>query len=185
MSTLDVDRAAWAPVVEAVRHVYRGALLYSGNWDHYRAVAVYDLVDYAGLCAYFALADEGHTSDDAGLERRWADLRAELAAFRARVGRPLVLTEVGYLSQRGAAAWPWNEGAREPVDLDEQRRCYRAFVETWLDAPADLLGGVYFWNWYGWGGETSGGYTPRGKPAALELRRFFTRRSLRPSPRGP
>jgi hypothetical protein len=77
---------------------------------------------------------------------------------------------VGYLSQRGATAWPWNEGATEPVDLEEQRRAYQAFVDAWADAPP---AGVYFWNWYGWGGDVSGGYTPRGKPAVDELRRFF------------
>ena len=43
------------------------------------------------------------------------------------------------------------------------------------DAPPDRFGGVYFWNWYGWGGPTSRGYTPRNKPALDELRAFFRR----------
>src|SRR5262249_4998053 len=80
--------------------------------------------------------------DDAALAERWRALRGQLEAFAREQRKPLVLTEVGYLSQRGAAAWPWKEDAQEPVDLDEQRRCYQAFVRAWDGAPADILGGV-------------------------------------------
>jgi len=169
LSTLDGDRPAWQRLVAAV---YRGPLTYSGNWDHYDKVAIYDLLDVAGLCGYFRLAEGGATGDE-DLRRRWASLRSELERFAARVGRPLLFTEVGYLSQRGAAAWPWNEGATEPVDLEEQRRCYAAFRQVWQGAPPSLLAGVYFWNWYGWGGPRSAGYTPRGKPALDEIRAYF------------
>jgi Glycoside Hydrolase Family 113 len=171
LSTLDRDRAAWIDVIDAVRAVYRGPLTYSGNWDHFREVAFWDRLDFAGLCGYFALAEEGARADDEALVRAWRDLRAGLERWSARTGKPLLFTEVGYLSQRGAAAWPWNEGATEPVDLEEQRRCYAAFRRVWRGA--DRLGGVYFWNWYGWGGPESRGYTPRGKPAAAEIGKFF------------
>jgi hypothetical protein len=172
LSTLDVDRAAWAGIVRAVRAVYRGPLTYSGNWDHFDKVAIYDLVDVAGLCGYFKLSDGPSDSEDA-LAAAWRTLRARLEEFRGKVGRPLLFTEVGYLSQRGASAWPWNEGATEPVDLADQARCYRAFARAWKGASPSLLAGTYFWNWYGFGGERSRGYTPRGKPAAAVLREFF------------
>lgn len=170
LSTLDVDHDAWVPIIAAVRKVYHGGLMYSGNWDHYERVAIYDLVDYAGLCVYFPLGERGQPADDETLLKRWRSLHEKLLAFSTRIARPLILAEVGYLSQRGAAAWPWDEGASEPVDLEEQRRCYEAFRRTWQEAPP---AGVYFWNWYGWGGPTSGGYTPRNKPAAGEIRSFF------------
>jgi hypothetical protein len=194
LSSLDGERAPWEKLVAAVRAVYRGPLTYSANWDHFRRVAIYDLLDYAGLCGYFALAPApakasqrpGPTpappTSEAELARAWRNLRAQLERFRERVGRPLLFTEVGYLSQRGAAAWPWAEGAREPVDLDEQRRCYRAFRSAWQDALPSLLAGLYFWNWYGWGGPSSRGYSPRGKPAADEIRALF-RTDGAPAPR--
>jgi hypothetical protein len=170
LSTLDGDRAPWVDLVAKVRAVYHGKLLYSGNWDHFRKVAFYDLVDYAGLCGYFALADADRPSSDDDLTRAWRDLRVELTRFSARLGRPFVLTEVGYLSQRGAVAWPWDEGAQKPIDLADQQRAYAAFRRVWRGAD---FGGVYFWNWYGWGGAQSRGYTPRGKPATNEIRAFF------------
>jgi hypothetical protein len=124
------------------------------------------LVDVLGLCGYFALAEKGQPQD---LPGTWRKLRAQLETFAQ--GRPILFTEIGYLSLKGAAAWPWDEGATGAVDLEEQRRCYAAFCRTWAGAPS--LAGVYFWNWYGWGGDTSRGYTPRGKPAAEEIRAFF------------
>ena len=181
LSTLDgaADHDAWAMLVSEVHAVYRGRLVYSGNWDHFREVGIYDLVDQIGLCGYFALADRAEAAAHAvpvdDLVRTWRDLRVELERFAELHGRPILFTEVGYLSQRGAAAWPWEEGARQPVDLDEQRRCYAAFCRIWRDAAPAHFAGVYFWNWYGWGGSASRGYTPRGKPAAEEIRGFFTR----------
>jgi hypothetical protein len=166
LSTLDGDRARWAPIVSDVRKLFPGRLTYSGNWDHFRDVAIYDLVDELGLCGYFPLA--GVTVEE--LVRAWRDLRDELARFARKQGRPLLFTELGYLSQRGSSAWPWDEAARAPIDLEEQRRAYEAFRRVWQGAPPDAFAGVYFWNWYGWGGPTSRGYTPRGKPAAAEIR---------------
>ena len=177
LSTLDgpADHDAWRQVIARVRRRYGGPLLYSGNWDHFADVAMYDLVDRIGLCAYFALVDGGgpHAVDD--LVRGWRDWRAELARFARKWGRSLTLTEVGYRSIAGAGASPWDEGSPGTVDLEEQRRCYEAFRRVWRDAPSELLAGLYVWNWYGWGGATSRSYSPRGKPAADELRQLFTR----------
>lgn len=182
-STLDVERTrpSWQPLVQEVRKRYAGLLTYSGNWDHYSDVAIYDLVDLCGLCAYFPLADRGYKTPAAvaGLRAAWERKKAELLAFQRRIGRPLLLTEVGYLSQTGAAAWPWQEDASEPVDLEDQRRCYEAFVDTWTGVPE--LRGVYFWNYYGWGGRVSRGYTPRRKPASDEIIRYFAAESKRPA----
>ena len=41
---------------------------------------------------------------------------------------------------------------------------------TYDPANAPGLGGIYIWNWYGYGGPTSAGYTPRGKPAVEEVK---------------
>jgi hypothetical protein len=175
LSTLDGERAPWAAAIAGVRRLYHGRLYYSGNWDAFRRVAFYDLVDAIGLCGYFALSH-----DEAGpveaLVRAWRDLRVELERFARKGGRPIVFTEVGYRSVAGAARAPWDETPGGTVDLDEQRRLYAAFRRVWQDAPADVLAGVYFWNYYGWGGPTSRSYTPRGKPALDEITRWFRAR---------
>lgn len=184
LSTLDgaADRPAWAALVAAVRRVFSGRLMYSGNWDHFRDVAIYDLVDVVGLCGYFALTLPGAPSTVDDLTRGWRDVRVELDRFARARGRPIVFTELGYRSIRGSAAAPWDEGTPGTVDLDEQRRAYAAFRRVFRDAPPSRFGGVYFWNWYGWGGPTSRSYTPRHKPAADELRAFFRERAAHADP---
>lgn len=187
LSTLDVgaERPRWSALINKVRGEFGGLLTYSGNWDHFEQVGLYDLVDTAGLCAYFPLAESLPGFETAAqlevpaLTAAWRRKRADLEAFAARVGRPLLLTEVGYLSQRGCARKPWDEGAQNPVDLEEQRRCYAAFADAWSGAPS--LRGAYFWNYYGWGGPSSRGYTPRNKPAAREITRYFRGESGRPA----
>ena len=94
-----------------------------------------------------------------------------LQAWSRLHGRPILFTEVGYPSRRGAATDPWNYAARRPGDLEGQRRCYRAFAEAWEGVPE--LAGAFFYLWWGEGGPEDRDYTPRGKPAAHELSRWF------------
>lgn len=181
LSTLDGerDRPDWQRLIGKVRGLYQGRLTYSGNWDHFDKVALYDLCDTAGMCAYFPLASRLQTPpvpvED--LAAAWQQKKVELLAFVKKQNRPLLLTEVGYLSQRGAVAWPWEEAAQKPVDLEDQRRAYEAFARVWQGEP--LLAGVYFWNYYGWGGRASRGYTMRHKPAAQEMERYFLQEAQR------
>jgi hypothetical protein len=181
LSTLDVDLPRWRPLIAAVRALFPGRLLYSANWDHYRDARLLDLVDEAGVTAYFELrSPAGATTDLGALTARWRALRAEIEAWlAARPPQPFVFTEVGYRSRAGASATPWDETPGGAVNVDEQRAAFAAFRQAWLspgEGPgrgAASLGGLYVWNWYGFGGPRSVGYTPRGKPAADEVARIL------------
>jgi hypothetical protein len=107
----------------------------------------------------------------AALTAAWTAPKGELVRWAEGLDRPVVLTEVGYPSLDGGAAWPWDETRTAPVDLEEQTRAYRAFVAAW--SGEQRLQGVYFWNWFGFGGPRDGNYTPRGKPAAEVIRRWY------------
>ena len=179
LSTLDVDRAPWVPLVAAVRARYHGELVYSANWDHFEAVSLWALVDQIGVCAYFPIAQRlGAPPTDADLVAAWAAPRERLAALSAGLSRPVLLTELGYRSQPGALAAPWDEGASVPADAaahEAQRRAYAAFRAAFaVDSP--WLAGYYVWNWYGWGGAGSRSYTPRGKPAQHEVEQLLRAR---------
>ena len=77
-------------------------------------------------------------------------------------------------SQVGAATHPWDYTRPDPVDLEEQYRCYRAVYEVWRDQP--YLGGIFWWNWFGAGGPKDTYYTPRSKPAEKVVREWFRRK---------
>ena len=160
----------WYHLISGVQKVYKGELIYSANWDHYEQVTFWDRMSYVGVTAYNELA----TSNDASekdLTAAWKDTRQKLVAFAKKVNRPLVITEVGYTSQDGAAVHPWDYTSRDPVNLEVQRRCYAAFIAAWDDETS--LAGVFWWNWFGRGGAQDTSYTPRGKPALEVLRTWY------------
>jgi hypothetical protein len=171
LSSMEIHEDKWRRIIAKVREVYGGELTYSANWDHYEQVGFFDALDYAGLTGYFELAQEGQDPSVEELVHAWRNVYYSVMRWRHRVNKPLILTEVGYLSQKNTAAWPWKEGADEPLDLEIQRKCYEAFRRIWNNEP--LLAGAYFWNWFGWGGPTSKEYTPRNKPAALEIKKWY------------
>ncbi len=175
LSTLDFkdeDLDRWRNVLERVRAVYSGKLVYSANWDHYQAARLYDLVDEEGVSAYFGLREPGGPADDAALDAGWRRVRRDLEAWRVGRTRPFLFTELGYRSRAGSTAAPWDETAGGTPDPDEQRRAFGAFRRVWTGAPS--LDGLYVWNWYGYGGTGGLGYTPRGKPAEVEVRALLS-----------
>jgi hypothetical protein len=168
LSTLDGDLPRWRAVIDRVRAVFGGKLVYSANWDHYKNAALFELCDEEGISGYFNLRQPKDPDDDATAEAGWRRVRQELEAWRAGRSAPFIFTELGYRSRAGATAAPWDEGPGGKPDPDEQRRGFAAFRRAWTGSA--VLDGVYIWNWYGYGGPETIGYTPRGKPAETEVR---------------
>jgi len=173
----------WRRLISDVREVFPGKLSYSANWDHYKGIAFWDLLDLVGMTSYYKLSPDPNPSLDLLIEE-WASIKAGLLRWQHRIGKPLLFTEVGWCSQEGASIYPWdyyhNQKAT-PAALEEQRRCYVAFMRTWEDTPE--VGGALWWEWtHTGGGPGDFNYTPRGKPAEPELRNWFARIRAR---RGP
>jgi hypothetical protein len=173
LSSLDGDLEHWRKLVDRIRALFGGILVYSANWDHYRDAKLFELVDEVGVVGYFNLREKDAPSDVEALAGRWRALRTEIEAFVRPLNKPFVFTEVGYRSRAGATASPWDETGGGSVDAEEQRRGFAAFRRAWTGPTAPLLDGLYVWNWYGFGGPTSIGYTPRGKPAADEVKQLL------------
>lgn len=164
-------RERWRALVDRVRLRHpQLELMYSANWDHFRPVRFWDLLDVVGMTAYWEVGPEDGATL-AGLLEAWAGPRAELRRFAATVDKPVVLTEVGYPSLQGALRWPWNETRKAPISLETQRLGYEAFARAF--GGREGLRGAYFWNWFGFGGAHDGDYTPRGKPAANVMACWF------------
>lgn len=180
LSSLEPYDAHWRSVIEAVRARFSGRLTYSANWDRLSSVHFWDALDEVGVTAYFPLVRGDVEPTDETLARAWRGPREALASLRARTGKPLFLTEVGYPSHAGAAARPWDETHATSVDLALQRRLYDAFCDAFVDAQ--VIDGFYVWNWFGFGGPLDTTFTPRGKPAAAALATCFARPFRMPIP---
>jgi hypothetical protein len=138
------DRQRWLAVVKDVRNRYRGPLVYAAQHVEYSAVTFWDAVDFVGIDAYWELSEQP-TTDVAQLQHAFAAKRDELAAFSARVGRPILFTEAGYPSQVGAATAPWDENVADQPAQDEQAAAYQALLATF--SGQRWWAGVFWWTW--------------------------------------
>jgi hypothetical protein len=175
LSTLDGDLPRWQHLITLIRAVFPGTLVYSANWDHYREARLFELVDEIGVAAYFNLREPSEPADIALLTARWRRIGRELDADLAFYDKPFIFTELGYRSRQNATTAPWNEAPGGVPDGEEQRRGFEAFRQAFTlplsRAPA--FDGLYVWNWYGYGGPGTTGYTPRGKPALGTVRQIL------------
>lgn len=171
---------AWQSLIGRVRAIYPGRLTYSLNWDHLDAMEFGSSLDVLGMNAYFELSPKGGSPPAVeDLVAAWRPIVDRLSKWAESRGRNVVLTEVGYPSRAGAAADPWNYGVDENPAPREQANCYEAFHRVWGGEP--WLDGVYFYRWWGEGGPEDTGYTPRGKPAAEVLSRWFRPERIGPT----
>ncbi len=174
----------WRALIKDVRKVYSGQLTYSANWDHFEPVSFWDALDVVGITGYHELvkqeqaqrkvAGKGHSSaalTDEALLKGFAPFTHRLRTWAMAEGHRYLLTEVGYPAQSHAALRPWDYRVSGPADPMLQLRCYRALFKAFHNDPR--LTGLYMWNWFGEGGMNDGSYTPRGKPAAKVLSRWY------------
>lgn len=136
------DRDRWLAVVQAVRAVYAGPLVYAAAHDEYAGVAFWDALDLIGVDAYWPLA-ERPTSDPAALRRAWRPIQDELAAFATKAGRRILFTEAGYTSQRGTTTAPASWQISRQRDEAEQAAAYEALLATFSHQP--WWAGVFWW----------------------------------------
>lgn len=146
--TLEHERL-WRSIIAEVRGVYSGKLTYAANWSDFEEVGFWDALDAVGIQAYFPLTDSLPPSEDE-LRAAWGALLARLEGFSREVGRPVLLTELGYAAHPRAAAEPWlsgDRGARTEQTERLKELCLRVALEA-TGGAGDWLEGVFLWKWF-------------------------------------
>ena len=169
-----VQRPEWPALIDRLRAVFPGPLLYvAHNIEGAEKVPFWDRLDAIGVSLYPPLGAD----DDRAARRAEIDgVVARLDALAARVGKPVIVGEVGIRSAKGAAAMPWQsaeERAAAPAPLLQAE-----VLGDWLralDRPA--VRGVLVWRWLSdpdAGGRKDTDFTVQGKPAEEVLRCVWT-----------
>ncbi|HCL27796.1 MAG TPA: hypothetical protein DIC52_05100 [Candidatus Latescibacteria bacterium] len=173
----------WRQMIERVRQVYGGWIVYAANWTSFEDVPFWDAVDFVGVQGYFPLSKEP-TADVDDLIEGWQPWLERLEQVALRADRRVLFTEIGYRANKNAAVEPWlwprqTEGGGDAEGLRTQDACYEAFFRAVWSRP--WIAGAYFWKWFPnherAGGEGDGGFTPQRKPAQATLTKWY-RRSL-------
>lgn len=163
----------WRALIAAVRKVYPGKLTYCANWNAVGDVPFWDALDGIGVQMYAPLA-KAPTTDEALLRRGAEKWLHRYEAVSERVGKPLLLTEVGFVNRPDAVVKPyeWSPGGVPTAAGDAaQAAAYAAIDRTFGRSPRVL--GIFWWKWFtdpATREEAGVGFPPTGKPAEGVLR---------------
>jgi len=176
----------WEQLIDTVRRIYSGKLLYAANWEgtpdlpgpEYERIGFWHRLDYIGVNFYPPLTSSPTEAPPSLVDavRRWQPHRQRLSALVERTGRPLILTEVGCQSVRGALAAPWDyTRGQQPgavPDYAAQELYYQTVRALFAGEPWCV--GVFWWVWESVPSVYEAtDFTPRNKPAAAVVRSWY------------
>jgi hypothetical protein len=173
-------RPEWPGLIAAARAVFPRTLLYvAHNVDEAEAVSFWPLLDAIGVSLYPPLGADRDQTGRLAVMRAVAD---RLDALSRRVGKPVVVGEIGLRSASGAAAMPWESAEERTASADP--RLQADVLADWLsvlDRPT--IRGVLIWRWFtdpAAGGPDDTDFTVQGKPAEAVLLCAWTGACRRP-----
>ena len=167
----------WTNIINVIRASYPNlTLIYGANatgaGDEFTTVSFWDKVDIIGVDGYFPLTNHADPTV-AQLVAAWSSNKngfnalAALKNLQSTYNKPLIFSELGYVSAAGTNEAPYSSAAAGATyDPTEQENCYEAFFEV-FSQQTSWMKGVFWWAWNVTPpGSTDTGYTPQNKPAA-------------------
>lgn len=163
----------WTQLIDSIRTIYKGKLIYAADWADYQDVGFWDKLDYIGIDAYFPLS-KAETPTTNELLQAWKKKQKELQTLSVKHNKAIIFTEIGYKSVDKCTHEPWNPSTNTP-NLQAQSNAYQAFFTAF--ANQSWFKGAFIWKWYPdpikSGEKNDTDFTPQNKPAEGILRKYF------------
>jgi hypothetical protein len=163
------QRPEWKEVIATVRAVFPRTLLYvAHNADEAEAITFWPILDMIGVSLYPPL---GSDQDRAGRLVVMKAVAERLDGLSIRLGKPVLVAEIGLRSAKGATAKPWESAEERSAAADPQLQA--EVIADWLavlNRPS--IHGVMIWRWFTdptAGGPNDTDFTVQGKPAEAVL----------------
>lgn len=135
----------WRALIDEIRSVYSGPLVYNTNHGHEDNVRWFDALDYIGTSAYYRIP-RYDSSTIVDMTALWDEPKKRLKAVSKRFGKKIIFMEIGCRSARGCADMPWDFTHREfPYDEDEQAMFYESALCAMWNEP--YFAGFFWWDW--------------------------------------
>lgn len=165
-------------VIHPLRQNYPNlTLAYAANatsaGDEFTSVSFWKDIDIIGVDGYFPLTNHADPTVQQ-LVNAWTNAADNVNGFepltaleyvQSEYNKPLIFTEIGYLSAAGTNEAPYNYTTSAAYDPTEQQDCYEAFFEV-FSQQTSWMKGVFWWDWtVSPPGSGDTGYSPQDKPA--------------------
>jgi hypothetical protein len=163
------QRPEWEQVIATVRAVFPRTLLYvAHNAEEAEAITFWPMLDMIGVSLYPPL---GSDQDRAGRLAVMKAVAERLDGLSSRLGKPVLVAEIGLRSAKGATAKPWESAEERTAAAAPQLQA--EVIADWLavlNRPS--IHGVMIWRWFtdpAAGGPNNTDFTVQGKPAEAVL----------------
>lgn len=166
-TTIAAWQREWESIIDEVKKVFSGRLVYCANWDEYKSVGFWDKLDFIGIDAYFPLTTKKEPTKEE-LLASWKKHATDIDSWLKEKGisKPVVFTEAGYSSADGTNIEPWTsftDTAKNSIDQQEQADCLESMLVVSSGYP--WFKGFYLWSYFPQERWSPLGYTIRGKKA--------------------
>jgi hypothetical protein len=184
LKTLSPYASYWKNLVAAARRRFKGFITYQANWDEYRRVSWWNVLDAIDISAYFPL-NYNNTYSVRGLMAGWRggagpNWFAQIKALHKKFRLPVFFGELGYRTVAGGAIRPWDTKLPGAYSEEAQRQAYQATFKTWFKVP--WFRGFDWWyfpqNYFvnpPRPGTKGGGHVPA-PPAAKTIKRWYRKK---------
>ncbi len=145
-----VPAALWNQLIDRVHSVFAGTLTYDMNWDTVNQPMPSwfnnQNISMLGVSAYIPLTDVSQRIDPNAMVALWKEkVKSILDTISVQVGKPVLISEIGYRDSADALYQPWEQISNTAIDPAEQAGAYEAALKNVL--PDQRIAGIFFWGW--------------------------------------
>ena len=157
----------WNGLIANIRSVFSGTLTYDTNWTQLQTVPPPWMhnpdLKMIGVSAYLSLEQTPTHVDPAQIPALWKQIAQPLLDnYATMLGKPILLSEVGYRNSSDALYQSYNPKTSAPADPEEQAGAYNGVLVNSMVDPHIL--GTFFWGW-----NDVGALGVKGQPAVTVL----------------
>ncbi len=161
----------WNALILNVRSVFSGVLTYDMNWTALQKTPPSWMhnsnLNTIGVSAYLSLTNTRERVDPQQMVTLWKNIIGNtLDTFATKLGKPVLISEIGYRDSADALYHTWESSSTAPTDTTEQAAACNAALANATHDPH--IHGIFFWGW-----DDVGAFGLRDQPAAAVLHRWY------------
>ena len=140
----------WNGLISKISQVYHGTITYDMDWSSlwYTPPSWMHnpILKMIGISSYAPLINNSMWVNPRSMRTLWAQVaQPVLDKFSISVGKPILLSEIGFPNCQVALYQPWNSSCTAPQDQQEQAGATDAALADII--PDQHILGTFFWGW--------------------------------------